>query len=114
MSGVLCDKKMSVKLKSKIYKEVVRPSMMYGTEYWGLKVKEERIMMTTETKMLRWTLWLPARRSKEKRGDKINDESDGHREENERERTEILKTCPEERSQPHREEESESECRRKV
>ena len=32
MSGVICDRKMPKKLKSKIYKSVLRPVMLYGTE----------------------------------------------------------------------------------
>ena len=32
VSGVLCDRKLSVKIKGKIYKSVVRPTMLYGME----------------------------------------------------------------------------------
>jgi hypothetical protein len=32
MSGILCDQRMSLRMKSKIYKTVVRPMMMYGSE----------------------------------------------------------------------------------
>ena len=32
MSGVLCDKKLSAKIKGKIYKSVVRPTMLYRME----------------------------------------------------------------------------------
>ena len=49
-SGVLCDRRMPVKLKGKVYKTVVRPAMLYGAETWattrGLEVNEMR--------MLRW------------------------------------------------------------
>jgi len=31
-SGVLCDKKVPLKLKGKFYRTVVRPAMLYGTE----------------------------------------------------------------------------------
>jgi hypothetical protein len=32
-SGVLCDKKMSHKLKGKFYRTAIRPTMLYGAEY---------------------------------------------------------------------------------
>ena len=32
VSGVLCDRRMPVKLKGKVYKTIVRPAMMYGME----------------------------------------------------------------------------------
>ena len=38
VSGVLCDKKLSAKIKSKMYKSVVRPTMFYGME--SMYVKE--------------------------------------------------------------------------
>ena len=54
MSGVLCDRKMNVKLKGKVYKTVVRPAMMYGAETWPLKKTQERKLEVEEMKMLRW------------------------------------------------------------
>ena len=49
------DKKIPVKLKSKLYKTVVRPAMVYGSECWALRKQEEQRLHTTETKMLRWS-----------------------------------------------------------
>jgi hypothetical protein len=34
-SGVLCDKKVSNKLKGKFYRTAIRPAMMYGAECWA-------------------------------------------------------------------------------
>ena len=42
-------------LKSKQYKTVVRPAMVYGSECWALCKQEEQRLHTTEMKMLRWS-----------------------------------------------------------
>ena len=43
-----------MKLKSKLYKTVVRPAMVYGSECWALRKQEEqRLHTSTEKKMLR-------------------------------------------------------------
>ena len=34
-SGVLCNRRMPVKLKGKVYKTVIRPAMLYGAETWA-------------------------------------------------------------------------------
>ena len=44
-----------MKLKSKLYKTVVRPAMVYGSECWTLRQQEEQRLHTTEMKMLRWS-----------------------------------------------------------
>ena len=40
-SGVLCDKRMPVKLKGKVYRTVVRPAMLYGAETWATTKRQE-------------------------------------------------------------------------
>ena len=54
LSGVICDTKVQVKLKNKLYKTVIRPTMIYGSECWALHKTEQQRMHTTEMKMLRW------------------------------------------------------------
>ena len=54
LSGVICDKKFPVKLKNKLYKTVIRPTLIYGSECWALHRAEHQRMHTTEMKMLRW------------------------------------------------------------
>ena len=56
VSGVVCDRKMPIKLKIKIYNSVIRPVLMYGSETWALRRKEEAKLERTEMRMLRWIM----------------------------------------------------------
>ena len=49
VSGVLCDRRMNVKIKGKVYKMIVRPAMVYGAETWAVKMME-----VADMKILRW------------------------------------------------------------
>ena len=53
-SGVLCDKRMPIKLKAKCYKTIVRPTMLHGTECWATNREHTHKMSVTEMRMLRW------------------------------------------------------------
>ncbi|CAK1595248.1 unnamed protein product [Parnassius mnemosyne] len=55
LSGILCDSRMPIQLKGKIYKTAVRPAMLYGAECWAAKKIHEKKMHTNEMKMLRWS-----------------------------------------------------------
>ncbi|VDP20896.1 unnamed protein product [Heligmosomoides polygyrus] len=55
LTGVLCDRKMPERLKSKIYRAVVRPVAMYGAECLTAIKEVEARLSDMETKMLRWT-----------------------------------------------------------
>ena len=52
-SGILCDKRMPLKLKGKCYSKVVRPAMTYSSECWAVKKSHERKLCVAEIKMLR-------------------------------------------------------------
>ncbi|XP_045111718.1 uncharacterized protein LOC123504878 [Portunus trituberculatus] len=40
-TGVLCDRKISARVKGKVFKSVVRPAMLYGAETWPIKKAQE-------------------------------------------------------------------------
>ena len=58
VSGVLCDRKLSAKVKGKIqvYKSVVRPTMLYGMETVAVTERQVGKMEIAELKMVRWAL----------------------------------------------------------
>jgi hypothetical protein len=41
VSGTTCDRRMPLKLKVKIYKTIIRPVVLYGSECWATKVRDE-------------------------------------------------------------------------
>ena len=54
LTGVLCDKKVPIKLKDKVYKTVIKPTMTYGAECWAIRKKYENRLLVAEMRMLRW------------------------------------------------------------
>ncbi|XP_064120190.1 uncharacterized protein LOC135224796 [Macrobrachium nipponense] len=56
VAGVVCDKKMSIKLKVKIYSTVIRPVLLYGSETWALRRKEKAKLEETAMRILRWIM----------------------------------------------------------
>ena len=52
-TAVIYDKRIPRRLKMKVYETVIRPVMLYGAETWVLRRKEERMLKSTEMKMLR-------------------------------------------------------------
>ena len=54
VSGVLCDRRMKVKIKGKVYKTIVRPAMVYGAQTRAVKKAHEKKMEVAEMKMLQW------------------------------------------------------------
>ncbi|KAK3518898.1 hypothetical protein QTP70_014935, partial [Hemibagrus guttatus] len=52
LSGVLCDQKISARIKGKVYRTVVRPAMLYGLETVSLRKRQESELEVAELKML--------------------------------------------------------------
>jgi len=57
VTGVLCDRRMPIRLKAKIYR-VVRPVALYGCECWPAAASHERALHAMEMRVLRWSLGL--------------------------------------------------------
>ncbi|KAK3523202.1 hypothetical protein QTP86_021761 [Hemibagrus guttatus] len=56
VSGVLCDQKISARIKGKVYRTVVRPAMLYGLETVSLRKRQESELEVAQLKMLRFSL----------------------------------------------------------
>ena len=54
LSGVLCDRRISVRKKGEVFKVAMRPAMTYGAEMWNIKKAQEKKLDVAEMKMLRW------------------------------------------------------------
>jgi len=53
-SDVLCDKRMPIGLKGKIYRMVVRPAVLYESECWPIKKTQVQRIMVAEMMMYMW------------------------------------------------------------
>jgi len=58
LTGVLCDRRMPIAVKGKVYRTMIRPVLIYGSEAWSLRRREEERLERTEMRMLRWILGL--------------------------------------------------------
>ncbi|XP_047987090.1 uncharacterized protein LOC125226951, partial [Leguminivora glycinivorella] len=54
VTGVLCDPRIPVKLKGLVYKSIIRPVLLYGSETWPALGRHVQQLHVTEMKMLRW------------------------------------------------------------
>ena len=61
VSGVLCDRKLSAKVKGKLYKSVVRPIIIYGMETVAVTERQMGKMEVAELKIVRWALGVTSR-----------------------------------------------------
>jgi len=53
-SGTLCDKKIFVRLKGKVYRIIVRPALLYRAECWLTKKTQVQRKMVVEIRMIHW------------------------------------------------------------
>ena len=89
-SGVLCDKRMPVKLKGKVYRTVVRPAMLYGAETWATTKRQESRSEVNEMRMLRWMCGVTRRQNRERTHPR-NDESSAGVQKDNGEKTEMVR-----------------------
>jgi len=50
---MLCDKRVPIGLKNKVYQMIVRPVVLYGSECWHLKKTQVQRLTITEMRMIR-------------------------------------------------------------
>ena len=89
-SGVLCDKRMPVKLKGKVYRTVVRPAMLYGAETWATAKRQGSRIEVNEMSMLRWMCGVKRKRQNQERTHPRNDESSAGVQKDNGEKTEMV------------------------
>nr|XP_043637945.1 uncharacterized protein LOC122608942 [Erigeron canadensis] len=53
--GVMCDKRIPLKLKGKFYRVAIRPTMLYGSECWPMTKAQASRVEVAEMRMLRWS-----------------------------------------------------------
>ena len=104
VESVLCDRRMPVKLKGKVYKIVVRPALLYGAETWATTRGQEARLEVNEMRMLRCMCGVTRRdkiRNEHIRGTTIK--SGANVQENYRKKTEVVRPCEEKERGAHSE-----------
>ena len=56
VSGIICDRRFSARVKGKVYSSIVRPAMVYGLETVAVIKKQVEEMEVAEMKMLRFAM----------------------------------------------------------
>ena len=56
VSGVICDRRLSARVKRKVYSSVVRPAMVHGLETVAVTKKQMKEVEVAELKMLRFAM----------------------------------------------------------
>nr|GEU78428.1 retrovirus-related Pol polyprotein LINE-1 [Tanacetum cinerariifolium] len=67
-SGILCDKRIPLKLKGKFYRATIRPAMLYGSECWQITKALAFRVEVAELRMLREACIFPITKTKSKSG----------------------------------------------
>ena len=52
-SGILCDRRIPLRLKGRVYRMVVRPALLYGAECWPIKKSQVQRMKVAKMRMIR-------------------------------------------------------------
>lgn len=52
--GMLCNKKVLIKVKGKFYKTFMEPAIIYGFECWIINKQEKIKMIVVEMRTVRW------------------------------------------------------------
>uniref|UniRef100_W5NK01 ribonuclease H n=1 Tax=Lepisosteus oculatus TaxID=7918 RepID=W5NK01_LEPOC len=58
VTGVLCDRQMPIRLQAKVYKTVIRPVALYGSECWPATSRHKQALHVMKMRMIRWCLGL--------------------------------------------------------
>jgi len=53
-SELVCNDKIPIRLKGRVYCMVIRPAVLYGAECWPIKKTQVQRLMAAETRMIRW------------------------------------------------------------
>ena len=56
ITGVMCDGRVSAKMKGRLYKMIVRPAMLYGMEAVAVTKRQQDRMEAAKMKILRYLL----------------------------------------------------------
>ena len=56
VSGIICDRKLSTRVKGKVYNTAARPAMLYGMETVALTRRQEAELKVAELRMLRFAM----------------------------------------------------------
>ena len=51
---MFCDKRMPIRLKGEVYRTVVRPAILYGSECWPIKKTQVQRLRDVEMRKIRW------------------------------------------------------------